>query len=336
MKLKENVSLTSLTTMRAGGPARIVALCESDSDVTAALAVAAEHHLPWYVLGSGSNVLASDEGYDGVLIRLISDHIEIREEQNVTTLIADAGVEWDDLITTAASHGLWGIENLAGIPGTVGAAPVQNIGAYGKEAKDTIAFVEVIDTATGSSNRLPASECAFGYRDSRFKHAPQLVITRVGFSLTRKGVADTAYADLTAAKDAGADLSTPQAVGDAVRAIRARKFPDLSLHGTAGSFFKNPVVRHEAYGILSEKYPGIPGFRVPGGMKVPLAFILDKVLGLRGFRIGNAWLYDKQPLVMVLDAGGTAHEVNVLAGLVTEKVFDATGIQIEREVRMLT
>lgn len=335
MVIEERVPLSSLTTLRVGGETRALARVESEADVRDALRYAKEHTLPFYVLGEGSNVLAPSVGFDGLIIRMETGGIAFAEKGGATILTAGAGVLWEDAVREAASAGLWGIENLAGIPGTCGATPVQNIGAYGADISQVLLHVDALDAVSGEVRRMSAEECAFGYRDSRFKHDPSLIILSVAFRLSRDGMVRADYGDMRAALEAGVDLSTPAAIGDAVRAIRAKKFPDLSTTGTAGSFFKNPVLTEEAYAALSERYGTVPRFPNPDGVKVPLAFILDKVLGLRGFRLGRAHLFGAQPLVLALDAGGTSEEAEALAREVEKRVYDATGITVEREVRTL-
>lgn len=331
IEAKEQVPLSTLTTFKVGGPARAVYDCVSEADVREAIARAGAQSLPFYVLGEGSNVVASDRGYDGVIIRIRDESLAFDGE----TVRAGAGVNWDTLVREAASRGLWGIENLAGIPGTTGAAPVQNIGAYGAELIQVFDSVEVLDTATGKTFPFSKDDCQFGYRDSRFKHEHGLVILSVKLRLTAKGAPKIEYKDLLAAREAGKDLSTPQAIGDVVREVRSHKFPDLKEYGTAGSFFKNPILSQEAYSRLVERFGEVPTFPNPNGIKIPLAFVLDRVLEMRGFRLGKAFLFGSQPLVLTLDPGGTAADIEALAQLVEEKVRDATGIQIEREVRML-
>lgn len=335
MRIEEDRPLAALTTLRVGGAARLAVTCESDEDILTALAFAAKENLPWTVLGQGSNILASDEGFAGVVLLMRSTHYEFKEEDDRVLLVADAGASWDALVSESVSRGLWGLENLAGIPGTVGAAPVQNIGAYGAELGDTLAWVEVIDVRTREMSRLPAAACGLGYRDSRFKREPELVIVRVAVLLSKHGEPRTSYKDLVARSEAGEDLSTPKAIASAVRTVRSVKFPDLREYGTAGSFFKNPVVSPSAYEALQAQYPDLPCFETPLGIKIPLAWILDHVLQLRSFALGPVHLFERQPLVLVTDTGATAHDVELLANEVTVRVKDATGILIEREVRSL-
>ncbi len=333
MSIQENVPLSSLTTLRVGGRARFVAECRTKEDVQEALLYAREHSLPWSVLGEGSNVLAGDNGYQGIILLVRIPGITETAHNGAVLLSVGAGVNWDTLVRDAAARTLWGLENLAGIPGTVGAAPVQNIGAYGAEVKDTLHEVHAIDASTGKERIFTNTECAFGYRESRFKKEPNLIITSVSFLLSKDGTPQVGYKDLANALAEGVDLSSPESIGDAVRAIRTRKFPDLTQVGTAGSFFKNPTISEEAYTSLKKRYPDLPGFPNEHGVKVPLAFILDHVLNLRGYTEGNVSLFERQPLVLVTQDGATADEVDAFAHSVAERVMRATGIKIEREVR---
>lgn len=333
MMMREHVPIASLSTLRVGGLARYVFDIESAEQVTMAFTFAREHQLPWRVLGEGSNILADDAGFPGVLLHMILRGIQ-KEESGETVLVsARAGENWDSLVRYAAENELWGIENLAGIPGTVGASPVQNIGAYGMEVKDTIHSVTVYDAHLGEVQDFSNAECRFGYRESRFKQEPYQIILGVTFKLQRNGTPRTMYADLERAVEQGVTLDTPAQIGAAVREIRSRKFPDLTRYGTAGSFFKNPVISEDAYRELKGLYPELAGYPAREGVKVPLAFILDKVLGLRGYRVDNVALFEMQPLVLVAYDGATAIEIDAFAKEIAEKVFDVTGIKIEREVR---
>jgi UDP-N-acetylmuramate dehydrogenase len=333
MKIQEDVPLSSLTTLKVGGRARYVITCASKQELEEAVRFSRERGLSFFVLGGGSNVLAHDEGYEGVIIMLSFNELTFTSEGSRTLAISGASVLWDTLVDACAKRGLWGIENLAGIPGTVGASPIQNIGAYGSELKDTLKYVEVFDATTGTSLCLPSSECRFGYRESRFKHEPALIILTVALSLSTEGTPNLSYKDLAACT--ASELTTPSEVGNAVRMIRSKKFPDLATHGTAGSFFKNPVISEEAFTSLKATYPELPGFRGTNGVKISLAWLLDHVLSLKGFRVNRAYLFDAQPLVLVADEGATAKDISELADAVALRVKDATGISLEREVRTL-
>lgn len=333
MIVREQVPLREHTTFRIGGPAALFVTAETIGEIPAAFALARERGLPAYPLGQGSNVLAADGEISKAFLQLTSASITYEEHEDVTHVIVDGGMSWDALVTETASRGLWGLENLAGIPGTVGAAPVQNIGAYGREVMDVIAYVEAYDPEAESFVRYEHADCGFSYRDSRFKRAPGLFITRVAFSLTHSPRPELSYPDLAARIASGADLGTPTLIAEEVRAIRAQKFPDLAVFGTAGSFFKNPVVTAKEYDALRTTYPELPGFTTAQGIKLPLAWILDHALSLRGYAKGPVRLFERQPLVLVAENGALAHDVDVLADDVAARVHAATGLTIEREVQ---
>jgi UDP-N-acetylmuramate dehydrogenase len=336
MTLRERVPLSSLTTFHIGGEAAYVAECSRIQDIQTAIAFSRARGLSWYVLGGGSNILASDDGFSGVIVRMRLPDFSFEEinEKRVRVHVG-AGVMWDMVVRAVTARGLWGLENLAGIPGTVGASPVQNIGAYGTDVSRTISEVEVLDTAANTIRTLTKDECEFGYRDSRFKHDPSLIITRVTFTLSTEGAPNISYADLVARQAQGAILDTPTNIAHSIRDIRAQKFPNLLEEGTAGSFFKNPTITPAAFATLLEKYPGMPGYESEQGIKVSLAWILDKVLELNGFTIGTVRCFERQPLVFTTDYDATCADVEVLAAYVTKLVRESTGIEIEREVRSL-
>ena len=333
MKIEEHVPLSTLTTFKVGGPARYVITCTNQTEVLEGIQFATDHDLPLIVLGGGSNVLPSDDPYEGVV--LVMNMQGITEEElggNSVAVSVSAGVPWDEFVTYAAGKGMWGVENLAGIPGSTGATPVQNIGAYGMDVSQTITSVMVYDASSKTVYSLSPAECEFGYRQSRFKKEPTLIITNVTFKLSREGTPHIGYPDLQTAKAEGVTLETPSDIADAVRAIRGRKFPDLNTFGTAGSFFKNPILTQEQFAGLSREYGAIPSFPHPDGVKVPLAFILDKVLMLKGYKKGHTFLFGNQPLVVVAEPGATSKEIESLAQEIEKKVFDTTHIVIEREV----
>jgi len=331
MIVRENILLSTLTTLRIGGSARYVLECTSPEDVLEAALFIRTHKLPYMVLGEGSNVLADDTEYEGVVICMRGGSIRI-EGSAVT---ADAGVAWEVLVDAVAVAALWGIENLAGIPGTVGASPVQNIGAYGMDVSQTITHVDTINLITGTPERLLHAECAFQYRDSIFKRRPELVITQVTFTLSAVPQPHIEYADLERAAHEGIPLTSPTEIATAVRTIRSKKFPDLTEVGTAGSFFKNPILTEEEYEHLQQQYPEIPTYPAAEGIKVPLAWILDNVLSLRGYVNGPVRLFEAQPLVLVTEEGATRSDVEQMVTVVEQKVFSATEIKIEREVRSM-
>lgn len=334
MIVHERVPLSSLTTLKVGGEARYVIECWNERDVREALAFARTRDLPFYVLGQGSNVCAPDAGYEGVVFQLTDASCRIDGDREAIA-VCGAGLSWDAFVDLVTERELWGVENLAGIPGTVGAAPVQNIGAYGAELADTFLWLDAVDARTGAVTRFHNSVSQFGYRDSRFKRDPELIIFRVALQLSTGGAPRVSYPDLARLVEAGRVLATPAEIAAAVREVRSRKFPDLRECGTAGSFFKNPVISQDAYKALVARYPGLPAFAMGDSVKVPLAWILDNVLSLRGYSKGPARLFEQQPLVLVTSHGARACDVEALASEVAARVFDATGITIEREVRSM-
>lgn len=333
MTVREYVSLRELTTFKVGGLARYVLTCDSIADVQEALTFIREKNLSFRVLGSGSNVLARDEVYEGAILLMRIPGIRIVEKDDAIDITFGAGVLWEDAVSFVAEQGWWGIENLAGIPGTVGAAPVQNIGAYGAELKQLFVSVTVLNSLSGELSVYDAAACQFGYRDSIFKHNQHLIICEVTLRVTRTGEPRLGYGDLAQAVTEGTDMTTPARIAKAVREIRSHKFPDLSIYGTAGSFFKNPIITHEAFASLTEKYGALPSFPAVSGIKIPLAFILDKILHLRGYREGNVYLFGNQPLVLVAEQHETFDHINDFANTIAEKVFVETNISIEREVQ---
>lgn len=335
MTEQEHEPLRKHTTFRIGGPAALFITAETIDEIPAAFQHALERGLAVYPLGEGSNVLATDAEISKAILHLQSANVTYETQGDAVRVTADGGASWDALVTETTARGLWGLENLAGIPGTVGAAPVQNIGAYGKEVMDLISYVDAYDPAQNAFVRYEHADCGFSYRNSRFKREPGPFITRVTFTLSAIPQPELSYPDLQARTKEGVDFSTPLRIAEEVRAIRAQKFPDLSVLGTAGSFFKNPVITPEAYARLNERYPELPGFETEKGIKVPLAWILDHVLSLRGYAHGPVRLFEKQPLVLVAEAGAMARDVNALADDVAQRVHNATTIDIEREVQSL-
>ncbi|MBI5405845.1 UDP-N-acetylmuramate dehydrogenase [Candidatus Kaiserbacteria bacterium] len=334
MMLK-NVPLAPRTTLGVGGAARFFIEAHTEKDIEEAITYARGNVLPLFVLGAGSNVLVPDEGVDGVVLKMALGNIAVEEERDDVLFVADAGTLWEDLVNKAGARGTFGIENLAGIPGSVGGAAVQNIGAYGAELAGVFDYAEGVDRATGLPWRITRDEAGFGYRTSLFKVHRNLLIVRVALRLTKNAARNVAYADLARASAEGVPLATPEEIASAVRAIRARKFPHAAGEGTAGSFFKNPVVSREVFEGLQRRFPEIPAFvQEDGTIKLPLAWILDRALALKGFSKGRARLYEQQPLVIVASAGASAADVGALAAEVAERVLAATGITIEREVEI--
>ncbi len=333
MKIQENVPLAPQTTLGVGGAARFFIEAENEKDIVEVIAFARKRNFPLYVFGSGSNVLVPDAGIAGVVLKIAMNGITIEDADANTMLIADAGASWDAVVDEAGARALFGIENLAGIPGTAGAAVVQNIGAYGAELSEIFEYADVLDARNGVRRRIMREEAAFAYRSSFFKQHPELIIVKVALMLTREAAPNLSYTDVARASDAGVPLTTPAEIARAIRAIRAAKFPFADGEGTAGSFFKNPVVTGAAAAALSARHPGLPVFKEENGQaKLSLAWLLDHGLSLSGYSNGTVRLYENQPLVFVARRGATARDVEALARDVAARVQNAFGITVEREV----
>lgn len=333
MRLQERIPLAPFTTLGVGGKARFFVEAQTEQDIDEAIAFAREHALPLFVLGKGSNVFVPDAGIAGVVVQVAMHDLTVEDEGETIVISGDAGARWDAVVDEAGARDVFGIENLAGIPGSLGGAAVQNIGAYGAELSSVFEYADVVNGATGERRRIMRAATAFAYRTSFFKEHPELIITRVAMRLLKNAQPNIAYPDIARAAAAGTPLTTPREIVRAIRAIRAKKFPRPLGGGTAGSFFKNPVVPSALAVVLTERFPDLPTFpQEDGTVKIPLAWILDHVLSLKGYTMGSVRLYEEQPLVMVARAGATAAEVDALAREVAARVQKATGIAIEREV----
>lgn len=334
MILRENVPLAQYTTFRIGGPARFFCTVVSKTGLIEAVALAKREKLRMLILGGGSNILISDAGFPGVVIKneiLGKDIIPLGDGD--FRLSVGGGEMWDEIVQTAVENGLYGIENLSAIPGSAGAAPVQNIGAYGSEIADTLYFVRAFDTKAMTYVEFSNKQCKFAYRDSMFKRKKgRYIITQVDLKLAKNGKVNIAYKDLNEYFKDRPEPSLKE-VRDAVIDIRWKKLPDWKLWGTAGSFFKNPIISKARYERLAAKYPGLPGYPEPHGrVKVPLGWILDHVCHVKGHLYDNVGSYENQALVIVTKPGATATQVVARATKLMEMVERDTGIKIEAEV----
>lgn len=337
MNIEKNVPLAPYTTFGIGGPALFLICVKNVEELKEALSFAAQKQLRVLVLGGGSNVVIEDSGFDGLVIKIEIKGIEIEQSAGGAVVTAGAGESWDALVERTAQEGLWGMENLSGIPGTVGGAVAGNIGAYGQALSQTVAWVDALDVHTKEIKRFTNAECMFGYRESFFSiHSGSYIILRAAFVLTTTPIPELSYKDLA---ERFKDEKQPslQAIREAVLTIRQGKFPDLDVEGTAGSFFKNPIVGKEVAEELVAAYPGLPIFAMPetDGVKVPLAWLLDRVLNIKGLSVGGARLFEKQPLVIAAKKGTPSSDVLELAQKVIEKVKENFSISIEPEVKII-
>lgn len=291
----------------------------------------------WYVLGGGNNILFTRR-FEGTLIKPAATGITvIGEDADTVTLRAEAATDWDRIVAWCVERGLWGAENLSLIPGTVGASPVQNIGAYGAEAAGIIYRVHLYDTLRREHVTLEKADCRFAYRDSIFKHEMRgrTVITAVELRLGKHPSPNLAYGDLKAQVEARGGASIAN-IRNAVCAIRRSKLPDPDTLGNAGSFFKNPVVDNATAERLREEDPACPVYPVSahGMCKLAAGWLIDRA-GLKGFRMGRVGVHERQALVLVNFGGATGNDVMALARYVQQRVFDSFGVRIEPEVNIL-
>ncbi len=291
----------------------------------------------WYVLSGGNNILFTQD-IEPLLITPCDNRIEVISEGSTTVRVkVGAGVEWDDLVAWSVERDLWGIENLSLIPGKAGAAPVQNIGAYGVEAKDTIKSVEMYFVEGGNFITLAAEHCAFGYRESVFKHSlkGRVVITAIEIELSKVANPRLGYGDVIREVEArgGATLAN---IRDAICSIRRSKLPDTAVLGNAGSFFKNPIVEQKVAERLLAEYPDMPHYPAAEEGKVKLAagWLIDKS-GMKGYKEGNVGVHERQALVLVNLGGATGGEVIAFAQKVVATVKEKFGIEISPEVNVL-
>ena len=290
----------------------------------------------WMVLAGGNNILFTGD-YDGVLLTPVARRIVLLSDDGEEVRVrVDAGVEWDDLVEWAVQRGLWGIENLSLIPGKAGAAPVQNIGAYGCEAKDAIRRVEMYCVETGTMLTLDAAHCGFGYRESVFKHdlKGRVIITAVEIALSHTPRPRLGYGDVEREVEARGGV-TLRNIREAICSIRRAKLPDPAILGNAGSFFKNPVVEASVAENLLKTYPEMPHYPAPEGrVKLAAGWLIDRA-GMKGRREGAVGVHERQALVLVNHGGATGGEVIAFAHKVQETVREKFGIEIDTEVNIL-
>ena len=295
-----------------------------------------EKHL---ILSGGNNVLFQEEVFDGIVMYINTKGIEIlREDENEAIIRAQAGEDWPEFVKKMVGIGLYGVENLAHIPGKVGAAPVQNIGAYGLELKDSFLQCEAINLITGDKRVFTKEECHFGYRESVFKNElkGRYVITSVDFLLHKQAELRLEYGNIKAyLSEQGIENPTLQQLHDTICAIRDAKLPDVKQIGSAGSFFKNPVITAEQFEDLQRQYPDIPHYPDADGMvKVPAGWLIEQA-GWKGWRDEHVGVYEKQALVLVHYGGGKGQDIVELAHKIQDSVEAKFGIMISPEVNFV-
>src|SRR5579872_2000777 len=339
MLVRENVPLAPMTTLGVGGPARFFAEAGSAAEVRQAVHQAAERGLPLFVLGGGSNLVVSDAGWPGLVLRIGITGMEERDEGEKISFEVGAGEEWDSFVARAVARNCAGIECLSGIPGSVGGTPVQNVGAYGQEVSETIESVQALDLKDGQLRELCNPACGFAYRTSLFNTSERgrYIILRVSYALTRGGQPRIEYADLKKYFNGRSRLPSLAEVRDAVRHIRAGKamliVPGNEDCRSAGSFFKNPVLtaqqhqqlcgRAEAMGLHVPSYPALSAQH-----KVSAAWLVEHSGLAKGYTRGRVGISRKHALAIVNRGGATAAEVIALKNEIQQRVADTFNIQL--------
>jgi len=345
--IQQNVPLAPLTTLRIGGPARFFAEARSEDNLIEAFSFAEQHKLPVFILGGGSNALIADEGFPGLVVHVALKGLSWRNEGNEVIVTANAGEDWDEFVRQCVERDLAGVECLSGIPGSAGGTPVQNVGAYGQEASETITSVRVFDRLAGQFAELSNEECQFSYRASVFNTADcdRYVVTAVTYALKPHGEPAIRYPDL---KSFFSNVSTKPSLRlarEAVRAIRARKAmlltpgdPDCR---SAGSFFKNPVVTSETFVRIEtiareqtligddERVPNFPAN--DGKVKIPAAWLIERAGFQKGYSRGRVGISSKHTLAIVNCGGATAREVTELMKEIQERVVERFGVSLSPE-----
>ena len=342
MLIQENVALAPLTTMRVGGPARYFVAASSTREVREAVQFAGSGNLPLFVLGGGSNLIVSDRGWPGLVLKVAIQGVKHRHGRGTAYFDAGAGEDWDGFVAMAVEHRCAGIECLSGIPGSVGGTPVQNVGAYGQEVAETIDSLVTLDVKTGEEQEFEKDECRFGYRTSIFNTSARgrYVILRVTYALTPGGPPRLAYGDLKNHFANWDRLPTLAETREAVRQIRASKSMLLSPGDedcrSAGSFFKNPVLSAEQFDALRQRaaarnleVPSHPALEAQ--RKVSAAWLVEQSGFAKGFQLGPVGLSRKHALAIVNRGGATAAEIVAFKDEIQRRVQESWGIVLEPE-----
>jgi len=330
-KSTPNLGLKDLNTFGLDAVADIAFEITAPEQIAAVMQEIHEQNLPWRVLGGGSNVILPKVLPGATLLMNITGQEILSSDQNATVIAVGSGVNWHEFVAWTLENNLPGLENLALIPGTVGAAPIQNIGAYGVELANYIDHIEAFNVEEQVFVTLSNSECQFAYRDSYFKQNPRrFIVTKVVFRIPKTWQAKIHYADL-AKQFKGNSKPSAEEVFLAVCKIRTHKLPDPKVIGNAGSFFQNPVILNEQYETLLKKYAGLVSYPdAPGKRKLAAGWLIDQC-GFKGQRMGEVGVYENQALVLVNHGNGTAQDILGLAKCIQDKVRNEFGVSLEIE-----
>ncbi len=339
IKIEQNVPLAHYSTMGLGGPARFLATAHTKQDLAGLIERAQRHALPFFVLGEGSNIVIRDEGFGGLIIlNRISGFDILSQADGDTVIKVGAGENWDNIVAQTVKLELSGIEAMSAIPGTAGATPVQNVGAYGQEISDTLVELEAYDTQTHQFVIIAGSDCGFAYRTSIFKDSTKRhhIITSITLKLSQGNPNPPFYASLQTYLDArGVTYYTPAVIREAVIAIRAEKLPDPAVYPNTGSFFHNPIIEKWQYDELRKTYPDMPSYEMDDNhIKVPAGWLIEHA-GMKNHIRHGLRIHDKNALVIVNVSAKSYAELEAFENEIRGAVRDTFRIFLQQEPETL-
>jgi UDP-N-acetylmuramate dehydrogenase len=335
--IREKVSLKPFNSFRIAAKTAFWTEITKETDLFRLQETNTFLQLPHLILGGGSNILLTQD-YPGLMIKIRIPGITVLSEDELEVVLRiGAGVKWDELVRFATERGWGGLENLSMIPGETGAAPIQNIGAYGVELESVFVSLDAVHLETGEKTVFDRNMCLFGYRDSIFKRSEKgkYLITSVTLRLSKQPQLRLEYGNLKAVLDSEG-IRNP-GIGDvsrAVRKIRSSKLPDPTVTGNAGSFFKNPVITTEKFGQLSELHSAIPSYPAGEMVKIPAAWLIDQC-GFKGKRVGDAGVHERHALILVNHGKASGADILALADAIRSEVAERFGVDLEPEVNII-
>ncbi len=337
MNIQENISLKPFNTFGIDKKAKLFAIATTEKNVKEALEHSSKLGIPLMILGGGSNILLTQD-VNALVLKIEIKGIEVLKENDEEVILeVGAGENWHSFVLQCIEKNYAGVENLSLIPGTVGASPMQNIGAYGIEIKEVFENLTALNRTSGQIEIFNWDQCKFGYRESVFKNElkDQYIITKVSFRLKKKPTFNISYGAISdTLTEMGVKELSIKAISDAVTQIRKSKLPDPKEIGNAGSFFKNPTISKEQFEKLKTDYATIPGFPNEDGIKIPAAWLIEQA-GWKGQTFGNIGVHKLQPLVLVNYGGGDGKEIAALSNNIQSSILEKFGILLQPEVNFI-
>lgn len=335
MEIHSKIPLKQYLSIKLGGPAKEMVDVHTPNEVQEAVKYAKSKNMPIFILGAGCNVIARDEGFDGLVIRIkIPGFQVISDDINSTVIKVNGGEDWDETVKKTVDMKLSGIESMSGIPGTVGAAPVQNLGAYGQEISDTLQSVDAYDIEEDKFVTLDSTSCLFSYRSSIFRDQckGRYVITSLTLKLSKNQPSPPFYESLQKyLDDEQIKIYTVDVIRNAVLNIRSTKLPDPKTVPNCGSFFKNPIIDNWQINELKNTYPDMPTFEMPENKaKIPAGWLIEKA-GLKGVLLHGIKVYEKNALVLINESASSYSDLSSARDEIVGKVRDTFRVQIEQE-----